>query len=182
MSCFDLTHAPVATAARAAATGLVSMSNRPDLEGSGTVEIATRRCFRLRVVWDLRELTHSQKPRLLSLPARAGPVTVYPTRWGVVPRATSQQWVKVRITTIDSFVLLVAVVNVGKFYFLKAGNTYFNQVVFCRSLEWIVSLKKNKKVYTTIESNYGRYNRVVYSCSFCQLLMLAGFTFFSICK
>ena len=26
MSCFDLTHAPVATAARAAATGLVSMS------------------------------------------------------------------------------------------------------------------------------------------------------------
>ena len=29
--CFDLTHAPVATAARAAATGLVSMSTRPDL-------------------------------------------------------------------------------------------------------------------------------------------------------
>ena len=28
--CFDLTHAPVATAARAAATGLVSMSTRPD--------------------------------------------------------------------------------------------------------------------------------------------------------
>ena len=41
--CFDLTHAPVATTARAAATGLVSMSTRPDLEGSGTVvEIATR--------------------------------------------------------------------------------------------------------------------------------------------
>ena len=35
--CFDLTHAPVATAARAAATGLVSMSTRPDPEGSGTV-------------------------------------------------------------------------------------------------------------------------------------------------
>ena len=34
MSCFDLTHAPVATAARAAATGLVSMSTRPDPEGS----------------------------------------------------------------------------------------------------------------------------------------------------
>ena len=32
MSCFDLTHAPVATAARAAATGLVSMSTRPDPE------------------------------------------------------------------------------------------------------------------------------------------------------
>ena len=29
MSYFDLTHAPVATAARAAATGLVSMSTRP---------------------------------------------------------------------------------------------------------------------------------------------------------
>ena len=40
--CFDLTHAPVATAACAAATGLVSMSTRPDPEGSGTVEIATR--------------------------------------------------------------------------------------------------------------------------------------------
>ena len=58
--CFDLTHAPVATAARAAATGFVSMSTRPDPEGSGTVEIATRRCPRLRIVWDLRELTHYQ--------------------------------------------------------------------------------------------------------------------------
>ena len=28
MSCFDLTHPPVATAARAAATGLVSVSTR----------------------------------------------------------------------------------------------------------------------------------------------------------
>ena len=60
--CFDLTHAPVATAARAAATGLVNMSTRPDPEGSGTVEIATRRCPRLRVVWDLRELTHNKNP------------------------------------------------------------------------------------------------------------------------
>ena len=33
MSCFDSTHAPVATAARAAATGLVSMSTRPDIPG-----------------------------------------------------------------------------------------------------------------------------------------------------
>ena len=40
MSCFDLTHAPVATTARAAAAGLVSMSTRPDPEGSGTVENA----------------------------------------------------------------------------------------------------------------------------------------------
>ena len=41
--CFDLTHAPVATAARAAAAGLVSMSTRPDPERSGAVEIATRK-------------------------------------------------------------------------------------------------------------------------------------------
>ena len=33
MSCFDLTHAPAATASRAAATGLVSMSTRPDIPG-----------------------------------------------------------------------------------------------------------------------------------------------------
>ena len=40
MSSFDLTHAPVATAAaRAAATGLVSMSTRPDPDGSDTVVI-----------------------------------------------------------------------------------------------------------------------------------------------
>ena len=31
MSCFDSTHAPVATAALAAATGLVSVSTRPDI-------------------------------------------------------------------------------------------------------------------------------------------------------
>ena len=36
---FDLTHAPVAATARAAATGPVSMSTRPDPEGSDTVEI-----------------------------------------------------------------------------------------------------------------------------------------------
>ena len=40
--CFDLTHAPVATAARTAAIGLVSMSTRPDPEGSGTVENVRR--------------------------------------------------------------------------------------------------------------------------------------------
>ena len=57
MSCFDLTPAPVATAARAAATELVSMSTKPDPEGPDTVEIATGDP-RLRIVWDLRELTH----------------------------------------------------------------------------------------------------------------------------
>ena len=31
--CFDSTHAPVAIAARAAGTGLVSMSTRPDIPG-----------------------------------------------------------------------------------------------------------------------------------------------------
>ena len=84
--CFDLTQALVATAARAAATGLVSMSTRPDPEGSGTVEIATRRCPRLPVVWDLRELTPEQNPRPWSLPARLGPVAAHPTRWGVGPQ------------------------------------------------------------------------------------------------
>ena len=53
MSCFDLIHAPVATAARAAATGLVNTPTRPDPEGSGTVEIATRSRPRLRVVWHI---------------------------------------------------------------------------------------------------------------------------------
>ena len=33
MSSFDSTHAPVATAVRAADTGLVSMSTRPDIPG-----------------------------------------------------------------------------------------------------------------------------------------------------
>ena len=55
---------------------------RPDLilERSGALEIATRRCPRLRVAWDLHELTHQLKPRLWSLPARLGPVTVHPNR------------------------------------------------------------------------------------------------------
>ena len=61
--CFDLTNAPVAATARAAATGPVSMSTPPDPEGSDTVEIATRRCPRLRVVWDLREFTHLQNSK-----------------------------------------------------------------------------------------------------------------------
>ena len=55
MSSFDLTHAPDATAARGATTGLVSMSTRPDPEGSGTVEIATRRCPRLSHLTSVRQ-------------------------------------------------------------------------------------------------------------------------------
>ena len=39
----NLSDAPVATAARAAATGRVSMSTPPDPERSGVIEIATRR-------------------------------------------------------------------------------------------------------------------------------------------
>ena len=54
ISCFDVTHAPVATTARAAATGPVSMSTRPDPEGSDTVEIATRRCPRLMLMYHCR--------------------------------------------------------------------------------------------------------------------------------
>ena len=53
MSCANLTgsDAPVATAARAAATGRVSMLTRPDPERSGAVQIATRRRPSLRVLW-----------------------------------------------------------------------------------------------------------------------------------
>ena len=61
------------------------MATPPDPERSGAVEIATRRRPRLWVVWGLRELTHKQKPRLWSLPARLGPVTVHHTRWSVGP-------------------------------------------------------------------------------------------------
>ena len=46
MSCFDLSHAPVATATRAAATGLVSMSTWSDPDGSRTFEIAAGRLSR----------------------------------------------------------------------------------------------------------------------------------------
>ena len=43
--CFDLTHAPVATAARAAATGLVSMSTRPDPEAVTCHSYATTKTY-----------------------------------------------------------------------------------------------------------------------------------------
>ena len=42
--CFDSTHAPVATAARAAGTGLVSMSTRPDIPGMLHLEREARDC------------------------------------------------------------------------------------------------------------------------------------------
>ena len=59
------------------------MTTRPDLEISSAVEIGTWRRPRLRGVRDLCKLSHQQKPRLWSLPAKLGPVTVYPTRWVV---------------------------------------------------------------------------------------------------
>ena len=80
---FDLTHAPVATAARAAATGLVSMSTRPDPEGSGTVEISHPEMPSSPGSVGLARAHLLTKPRLWSLSARLGPVTVHPTRWGV---------------------------------------------------------------------------------------------------
>ena len=46
MSCLDLAHAPVAATARATATGPVSMSTRPDPEGSDTVEFLIQVCPR----------------------------------------------------------------------------------------------------------------------------------------
>ena len=92
--------APVATAAHAKATGRVGVSTRPDPEKTGVVEIATRRCPHLRVVWNLRELTHEQRPRLWSLPAGLGPVTVHPTRWGVGPR-----WLTPTTSPIDDTIV-----------------------------------------------------------------------------
>ena len=59
------------------------MSTRPDPEISSAVEISTWRRPRLRDVWGFCKLSHQQKTRLWSLPARPGPVTVHPTRWGV---------------------------------------------------------------------------------------------------
>ena len=58
------------------------MSTRPYPERPGAMELATRRCPRLRVVWDLRELNHKQKPRRCRLPAGLGPATVTPTSYG----------------------------------------------------------------------------------------------------
>ena len=79
------------------------MSTRPDPERSGAVEIATRRRPRLRVVWDLRELTHKQKPRLWSLPVRLGPITVHPTRWGVGRQLRSRIVVVFVVQRIDRY-------------------------------------------------------------------------------
>ena len=46
------------------------MSARPDPESSGAVEIATRRCPRLRVVQDLLELTHDVLPLPITVTAK----------------------------------------------------------------------------------------------------------------
>ena len=66
----------------------------------------------------------------------------------------------------DIIVLFVAVVDVGKFFFLGL-NPSFNQVFFSRRLPaGILSLKrKRRKACTMIKSMYGRYNRFFYgSC------------------
>ena len=71
----------------------------------------------------------------------------------------------------DMIVLFVAVVNVGKFFFL-AVNPYFNQVVFSRSLTaWILPLKKKKK------SAYSNQVKIlsIQSSFLWQLLTLASF-------
>ena len=53
---------PVAPVARAAATGRVSMSTRPDPNISGTVEMATRRRPCIRVVWDCASSPTNKSP------------------------------------------------------------------------------------------------------------------------
>ena len=55
ISCVNLTRCSrCSRSSRCCYRACVSMSTRPDPERSGAVEIATRRCPRLRVVWDLR--------------------------------------------------------------------------------------------------------------------------------
>ena len=57
---------------------------RPDLIPNDQARwTLSRRYPRLRLVWDLCELTHQQKPSFRSLPARLGPAKVHPTSWGV---------------------------------------------------------------------------------------------------
>ena len=73
------------------------MSTRPDPERSGAVEMATRRCHRLRVLWDLYELAHQQKPKLCRLPAGLGLVTVHSARWGVGPQQYEVHTAVVRV-------------------------------------------------------------------------------------
>ena len=38
------------------------MLTRPYPKRSGAVKMATRRCHRLRIVWNLREVTHCENP------------------------------------------------------------------------------------------------------------------------
>ena len=65
---------------------------------------------------------------------------------------------------VDVIVSFWAVVNVGKFLlFFLAVNPNLDQVVF--SLRWIISLKKNKKSDSTMESNNDRYNRFAHGSS-----------------
>ena len=107
--CFDLTHAPVATAARAAATGLVSMSTRPDPEGSGVcpilpslrrqsalssaAESAATTCPIVCIEFPAHGIIPPTPPVLL--PTRLGPITIElrvgrtaPTHANVCARST----------------------------------------------------------------------------------------------
>ena len=57
-----------------------------------------------------------------------------------------------------------------------AGNPYLNQVVFCKSLTWILSLKKKyKKLFTIIKSKYARYHRFVCGSCWCWQVFFSRF-------
>ena len=51
---------------------------------------------------------------------------------------------------VYTIVLFTAVVNVGIFFFVLAGNQYVNQVVLWRSLENVVIEKKENMVHTIV--------------------------------
>ena len=87
-SCFDLTHAPVATTARAAATGPVSTSTRPYAEGSDRVETnfkfpspeSTRHEPRPLSIFFCVFISIPRNSLMMKSPGPPGPYTTIPSR------------------------------------------------------------------------------------------------------
>ena len=137
MSCFDLTHAPVATAARAAATELArehvdpAWSRRirhggdshPEMSSSpGSSSVGLARAH------------PQQKPRLWSLPARLGPVTVHPTRWGVGWWVSN--WAMKLITWyIDVLDWVFRILSPPNFTFI-GNNDFYTNLVWKKLVLW----------------------------------------------
>ena len=133
MSCFDSTHAPVATAARAAGTGLVSTSTRPDIPGMLHLEREARD-------WSTsNEYKYSYRIILLLL------LYVYFSR--AHPRFPS----KFRRRRLHDFFYLyrkLAKILVGRqFSFLSGKQVHFKKRTFANTL--FRKHKKRKTINTT---------------------------------